>query len=147
MPNFPAPTIRDNRLRTNDLIKKEWLRHSQIGTDSAAYHPLAAFFPTWLSIGGMAKNGFGEYITFAVILRRCGSYFAPRGLCEEREKMTMRLLVTIALLSLVVALALPPMAAADAAADYKTKCQACHGPGGVPSEGMAKSMGLKPLGG
>ncbi len=61
--------------------------------------------------------------------------------------MTMRLFATIALLSLVVALALPPMAAADAAADYKTKCQACHGPGGVPSEGMAKSMGLKPLGG
>ena len=61
--------------------------------------------------------------------------------------MTMRLIVTIALFSLVIALALPPMAAADAAADYKAKCQACHGPGGVPSEGMAKSMGLKPLGG
>jgi len=59
----------------------------------------------------------------------------------------MRLLVTIALFSLVIALALPPVAAADAAADYKSKCQACHGPGGVPSEGMAKSMGLKPLGG
>ena len=60
--------------------------------------------------------------------------------------MTMRLLVIVALFSLVVALALPPMAAADAAADYKAKCQACHGPGGVPSEGMAKSMGIKPLG-
>src|SRR5271165_2416142 len=95
----------------------------------------------------MAKTGFAEYITFAVILRRFGSYFAPRGLTEEREKMTMRLLVTIALFSLVMALALPPVAAADAAADYKSKCQACHGPGGVPSEGMAKSMGLKPLGG
>ena len=61
--------------------------------------------------------------------------------------MTMKLLVTVALFSLVIALALPPMAAADAAADYKAKCQACHGPGGVPSEGMAKSMGMKPLGG
>ena len=61
--------------------------------------------------------------------------------------MTMKLLVTIALFSLVIALALPPMAVADAAADYKTSCQGCHGPGGVPNEGMAKSMGLKPLGG
>src|SRR5271167_580550 len=52
----------------------------------------------------------------------------------------------IALVSMVLALALPPIAAADAAADYKAKCQGCHGPGGVPSAGMAKSMGMKDLG-
>lgn len=37
--------------------------------------------------------------------------------------------------------------AADAGADtYKAKCQMCHGPGGVPSAAMAKSMNLKELG-
>jgi len=67
---------------------------------------------------------------------------------RKKKNMTMKLLQRIALFSFVIALALPPMAAAQGAADtYKTKCQACHGPGGVPSEGMAKSMGLKPLGG
>ena len=61
--------------------------------------------------------------------------------------MTTRWLVRIALFSLVLALALPPMAAAQAGADnYKAKCQMCHGPGGVPTAGMAKSMGLNPLG-
>ncbi len=48
--------------------------------------------------------------------------------------------------SLVAVLVVPQLAFADAAADYKAKCQGCHGPGGVPSEGMAKAMGLKPLG-
>ncbi len=53
----------------------------------------------------------------------------------------------IALFSFILAFALPPMASAQSAADlYKSKCQSCHGPGGVPSEGMAKAMGLKPLG-
>lgn len=58
-----------------------------------------------------------------------------------------RFVQVVVLCSLVAALVLPQMAFADAAADYKAKCQGCHGPGGVPSEGMAKSMGLKPLGG
>jgi mono/diheme cytochrome c family protein len=49
--------------------------------------------------------------------------------------------------ALVATLALPTICAADAAADYKAKCAGCHGASGVPSEGMAKSMGLKPLGG
>src|ERR1017187_7021242 len=31
--------------------------------------------------------------------------------------------------------------------DATTAEGACHGAGGIPSEGMAKSMGLKPLGG
>lgn len=60
--------------------------------------------------------------------------------------MRLKWFTVIALFSLVLALALPPIAAADAAADYKAKCQGCHGPGGNPSEGMAKAMGLKALG-
>jgi mono/diheme cytochrome c family protein len=64
------------------------------------------------------------------------------------KNMTMKLLQRIALFSLVIALALPPLAVAQGGVDtYKAKCQACHGAGGIPSEGMAKSMGLKPLGG
>jgi mono/diheme cytochrome c family protein len=56
--------------------------------------------------------------------------------------MTMKLFVAVALFSLVIALALPPMAAADAAADYKAKCAACHG-----ADGMGKAaMGTKDLG-
>ncbi len=62
--------------------------------------------------------------------------------------MKLRLLHRIALFSFVIALALPQLAVAQSAADlYKAKCQGCHGPGGTPSEGMAKAMGLKPLGG
>ncbi len=62
--------------------------------------------------------------------------------------MTTKWLQRMALLSFVLALVLPPMASAQSAADlYKAKCQGCHGPGGVPSDGMAKSMGLKALGG
>ena len=53
----------------------------------------------------------------------------------------------LALLVGLVGLALPGVAVGQQAQDtYKAKCQACHGPGGVPSAGMAKSMGLKPLG-
>jgi mono/diheme cytochrome c family protein len=48
----------------------------------------------------------------------------------------------IALLSLVLSLALPPMAAADAAADYKAKCAGCHG-----ADGSKSMMGAKPLSG
>ncbi len=56
-------------------------------------------------------------------------------------------LTRIILFGLLAALVVPTIAYADAATDYKAKCQACHGPGGVPSEGMAKSMSLKHLGG
>lgn len=55
-------------------------------------------------------------------------------------KMTMKLLATIALLSLVVALALPPMAAADAAADYKAKCAMCHGADGMGKAPMGSNL-------
>jgi len=62
--------------------------------------------------------------------------------------MTMRWLQRVVLFSLVLALAVPPMAVAQSAADtYKAKCQGCHGPGGMPSDAMAKSMGMKALGG
>ena len=48
----------------------------------------------------------------------------------------------IALLSLVLALALSPMAAADAKADYTAKCAGCHG-----ADGSKSMMGAKPLSG
>ena len=32
-------------------------------------------------------------------------------------------------------------------ATYKAKCAMCHGPAGVPSAGMAKAMGIKPVAG
>src|SRR5271157_35318 len=54
----------------------------------AAYHPPRVFFPTHLSGSGMAKTRFGEYITFAVVLRRFCTSPAPREgrFCEEKEK-------------------------------------------------------------
>ena len=56
--------------------------------------------------------------------------------------MRTRWLAVIALFSLVLALALPPVAAADAAADYKAKCAGCHG-----ADGSKSMMGAKPLSG
>jgi mono/diheme cytochrome c family protein len=35
-------------------------------------------------------------------------------------------------------------AQSPAEANYKTKCQACHGVNGTPSVGMARAMGIKP---
>lgn len=58
-----------------------------------------------------------------------------------------KVLQLVVLCTVMTSLMVPSLAFGDAAADYKAKCQACHGPNGVPSEGMAKSMGLKPLGG
>jgi len=56
--------------------------------------------------------------------------------------MKTKWITAFALLSLVLALALPPIAAADAAADYKAKCAACHG-----ADGSKSMMGAKPLSG
>lgn len=57
--------------------------------------------------------------------------------------MKMKWLLTIALFSLVFALALPPTAAAASAADtYKAKCAMCHG-----ADGSKSMMGAKPLDG
>lgn len=92
----------------------------------------------------MAKFGSREYSSFAVVLAALLFISCPRGvlLVREREKMTMRLLQRIALFSFVIALALPPIAAADAAADYKAKCAMCHG-----ADGSGKAaMGTKDLG-
>jgi cytochrome c6 len=56
--------------------------------------------------------------------------------------MTMKLLQRIALFTFVLALALPPIAAAQAADTYKAKCAACHG-----ADGSGKAaMGTKDLG-
>lgn len=57
--------------------------------------------------------------------------------------MTTKWLIRVALFSLVLALALPPMAAAQAGADtYKAKCAGCHG-----ADGSKSMMGAKPLNG
>jgi mono/diheme cytochrome c family protein len=49
----------------------------------------------------------------------------------------------IALFSFILALALPPLAAAQSAADnYKAKCAMCHG-----ADGSKSMMGAKPLSG
>ncbi len=57
--------------------------------------------------------------------------------------MTMRVLLVVALFSLIVTLTLPPMAAAQGGADtFKAKCAMCHG-----ADGAGKpAMGTKPLG-
>jgi cytochrome c6 len=46
-------------------------------------------------------------------------------------------------LTTIAIIAAASMAAAQGADVYKTKCQSCHGATGVPSAGMAKSMGMK----
>jgi cytochrome c6 len=56
--------------------------------------------------------------------------------------MKTRWIVVFALFSLVLALALPPIAAADAAGEYKAKCAGCHG-----ADGSKSLMGAKPLNG
>ena len=56
--------------------------------------------------------------------------------------MRTKWFIGIALLSLVLALAMSPMAAADAKADYSAKCAACHG-----ADGSKSMMGAKPLSG
>jgi len=90
----------------------------------------------------MAKTCFGEYIVFRRLFAAFLFIFGPqRALVEERNAtMTKRLVVTLALLSLVFALALPPVAAADAAADYKAKCAMCHGADGMGKAPMGSNL-------
>jgi mono/diheme cytochrome c family protein len=45
----------------------------------------------------------------------------------------------------IMAAATVALAQGPGADVYKTKCQSCHGATGVPSAGMAKSMGVKPV--
>ena len=47
-------------------------------------------------------------------------------------------------MGLMAMLAMPAMAA-DAAADYKAKCQMCHAADGKGTPAMVKSMGVKDL--
>ncbi len=62
--------------------------------------------------------------------------------------MKTRWFIGLALFSLIIGLTLTGTAVAQQGMDtYKAKCQSCHGAGGIPTEGMAKAMGLKPLGG
>ncbi len=57
--------------------------------------------------------------------------------------MMTKWLQRIALFSLLLALALPPLAAAQSAADtFKAKCAMCHG-----ADGSKTTMGSKPLNG
>ena len=57
--------------------------------------------------------------------------------------MTTKWLTRIVMFSLLLALALPQIAAAQSAADiYKAKCAGCHG-----ADGSKSMMGAKPLNG
>jgi len=112
---------------------------------SCGISPAARVFSRVFLRSGMAKTRCQEYITFAVVLRRFVHNLAPLRVWEKKgSTMTMRWLTLMVLLSLLIALALPPMAAAQSAADtYKTKCAICHGP-----DGKGKSaMGTKDLAG
>lgn len=55
----------------------------------------------------------------------------------------MKVIISLMVLSLVLALAVPAVAE-DAAALYKSKCQVCHGPDGKGSAAGQK-MGAKPF--
>lgn len=55
----------------------------------------------------------------------------------------MKVIISVMVLSLVVAMAVPAVAE-DAAALYKSKCQVCHGPDGKGSAAGQK-MGAKPF--
>ena len=57
-------------------------------------------------------------------------------------KMTRSLLVLAAVVCLAGAVS---FAQSGGEATYKAKCAMCHGPAGVPSAGMAKVMGIKPV--
>jgi len=56
------------------------------------------------------------------------------------KKITRSVLVLAAAVSVAGAMS---FAQGTGEATYKTKCQSCHGPAGVPSAGMAKMMGIK----
>ncbi len=56
----------------------------------------------------------------------------------------MKVIISLMVFSLVVALAVPAVAE-DAAALYKSKCQVCHGPDGKGSAAGQK-LGAKPFG-
>jgi len=57
-------------------------------------------------------------------------------------KMIRSLLALVVVVSLAGAVC---FAQSGGEATYKAKCQSCHGTAGVPSPGMAKMMGVKPV--
>jgi len=57
-------------------------------------------------------------------------------------KIIRFLLVLAAVVSLAGAVS---FAQSSGEATYKARCQSCHGPAGIPSPGMAKMMGVKPV--
>jgi mono/diheme cytochrome c family protein len=57
-------------------------------------------------------------------------------------KMIRSVLVLAAVMCLAGAMG---FAQSSGEATYKAKCAMCHGPAGVPSAGMAKAMGIKPV--
>jgi cytochrome c6 len=64
-------------------------------------------------------------------------------------KATIRNLITASLVCGTASLMTTAVWAADAAAGkaiYSAKCKSCHGAEGTPSAGMAKAMGIKPMG-
>jgi len=58
--------------------------------------------------------------------------------------MMMKIRTGISMIAIVAATTVA-MAQGPGADVYKTKCQSCHGATGVPSAGMAKTMGVKPI--
>lgn len=62
--------------------------------------------------------------------------------------MMMRFLQRLALCGLIIGLALPSIASAQAKGQdtFKAKCALCHGADGSGNTTMGKSMGLKDLG-
>jgi mono/diheme cytochrome c family protein len=64
-------------------------------------------------------------------------------------KTAIRNLITACLVCGLPGLLTTAASAADAAAGkaiYTAKCKNCHGADGTPSAGMAKAMGIKPMG-
>ncbi len=55
----------------------------------------------------------------------------------------MKILISVVALGLLAAMTVPAAAQDDAAALYKSKCQACHGPDGKGDTAAGKKLGTK----
>ncbi len=56
-----------------------------------------------------------------------------------------KMIRSLSVLAVAASLASVVCLAQAGGATYKTSCQGCHGASGVPSPGMAKMMGIKPV--
>jgi len=65
---------------------------------------------------------------------------------NPRSHFMKNIVRTNVVLALTLALAGAMAMAEDGASIYKTKCASCHGATGTPNPGMAKMMGIKPVG-